>query len=735
MKKILVSLLSIMILMTAFPFVGRAEETTVDDVKMITVPFFSAGMWEMEWDFPYSDSYFLQSADFFSRDIAKASLGLTISAFREGGSSTVSNQYETYLGEAGFQNIYAFGYDQPTAPDTLSGVIASKKIGDFTLIAASPCGQGYEKEWGGNLNVGDSDRHEGFNIGAQVLEREILSYIEAQKLTGKLKLWISSFSRGAAVSNLAAADMTDSGIFEEVYAYLYAVPRTTRTEFGYPNICNICGAYDPVTQIPLESWGYFRYGWDLYLPSAETAAEYDELAASVDTVTQAVAHDIFRYNPELNYELHLIIEFLGEMFPDAGVYASDLQEEIMGLWTEADPDQLFQILETVFASLNDLDRRQEYSREVFLEYLDYVASVRLGDTRGSTALRDSVWASDQGMAANLMREHMPYIYLSWIFSDLTDTQLTEGSFSLHRLSVIGDVDVEIWQDDVLLNGLDRNGDVINTVSDRSVFAVRYGITTMVFIPSNDNFQVRIKTKDNTGFNYRLDSCYLPSTYGLSEGYHVALVTPGTYELRFLKYREEEVSPLRALEGIIRSDTVSDREYSPTLAMQILSEAENHVTVKGILTNAAIILIAVIVLLIVCLIIAIVHKKRKKIHGPYSPWYVIIPHFLLLILSVWLTVYLTEKLYLITTARSVFAAASGLILILLSLRGLIRNRYFPNILIMCIMLITALLNVFVYQQSQIVGEKPIINILYCLIMAVLAVLAATTFLIRRKRSLE
>ncbi|MBQ9031299.1 MAG: hypothetical protein IJ106_07595 [Parasporobacterium sp.] len=725
-RKITGAVLAVMILILAIPFSGKAAEEI-----MITVPFYSAGMWDMKWDFPYSDDYFLGSSDVFSRDLAKASLGLTISAFREEVASDILNQYETYLGTAGFTDIYSFGYDQPTSTETLSGVIASKKINDFTLIAVSPCGQGYGKEWGSNFYLGDGERHAGFDHGARILEQEIDSYLEAHHLSGKLKLWISSFSRGSAVSNLAAADLTESGQFEDVYAYLYAVPRTTKKEVGYVNIINICGAFDPVTQIPLESWGYFRNGWDLYLPAAETDADYESLINHVNDVTMTAAHDYFRNNPEWNYQIHLILEFLGEMFPTTEEYAEKLQEEIVSLWTEANPDQIFQILSAVFTSLDDLDLRQEYSRDVIISYLQYLAALRMQDTRGSSEQRDIAWASDQGMGANLMREHMPYIYLSWIFSDLPDDQLFEGSFATQRLAIIGDVDVEIWQGDQFLNRIDQNGKWTAGEDYRSVFAERSGLETMVFLPANDDFQVRIITRNPTGFSFRSDTCYLPSTYGASNGYHVVLATPGTYELDFFKYQDEP-GDLSALEGTILSDTVSDREYSPTLTMQLQTESDHHLTVTTILAGMTGFSLLFLLFLLVCLIIAIVHAVRKKVHGPYSPLYVIIPHCLVLLLFVWLTIYFTKTLYMIRYARMGFAAASGLVLLLLALRGLIRNRNLPNVLITMGMLGSSALNVLLYQPSQIAGAGTGINVLYCVIMAGLTALASSTFWIGRRK---
>ncbi len=50
-----------------------------------------------------------------------------------------------------FDNLYMYGYDKPTTEDSLSVIIGMKKIDDFTMIAAVACGQGYGKEWAGNI--------------------------------------------------------------------------------------------------------------------------------------------------------------------------------------------------------------------------------------------------------------------------------------------------------------------------------------------------------------------------------------------------------------------------------------------------------------------------------------------------------------------------------------------------------------------------------------------------------
>ena len=121
-------------------YITFAQEESYPDEKNITVPFYS--MQDiLTWQFPYSDLFFTVDSGEFRTELAKASIGLAISAFRNN-ELPMENQNKTYLGRAGFSNIYTFGYDQETDEDTLSGVIAMKKIGDFTLIAAAPCGQG-----------------------------------------------------------------------------------------------------------------------------------------------------------------------------------------------------------------------------------------------------------------------------------------------------------------------------------------------------------------------------------------------------------------------------------------------------------------------------------------------------------------------------------------------------------------------------------------------------------------
>ncbi len=102
--------------------ISFSEEGQIGHAKMISVPFPGVNEKASEWKFPYSDGFFSIPSDEFSITTARGSMGLTVSAFRSTKGS-LSLQYKTYLGNAGFTNIYAFGYDSPTSVDSLSGVI------------------------------------------------------------------------------------------------------------------------------------------------------------------------------------------------------------------------------------------------------------------------------------------------------------------------------------------------------------------------------------------------------------------------------------------------------------------------------------------------------------------------------------------------------------------------------------------------------------------------------------
>jgi len=744
LQKILPVILTLLLPACLFPLAVRGAEKELQ----ISVPCVNAVSHEvMDWKYPYTDDYFRESPEEFSLELARASMGLAISAFRNNGED-LEDQYETYLTAAGFTDLHTFGYDQETSADILSGVIGCKRIDDFILIAAAPCGQGYKKEWAGNLEVGNEERHVGFNKAAHILEAQLEDYIRDHKLSGRIKLWLTGFSRAAAVSNLTAADMIDSGRFEAVYAYLFGVPRTTRAEnhYDYEGIFNICGKYDPVPMIPAEHWGYERYGTDLYTPAQEMDSDYLIYTIYTNIVADELTGDLFRYNPEINYQLHLIIEFLNELFPTSAEYEEKFQDTIMGFWSEADPDRIGLILIAALSALEDLDQREAYSSDIFIDYMTYIMSQHLKENRNQ--VNYGFWNPEQTIAENVLREHMPYTYISWLFSDIDLEKLFNGPAITRRLSFFGNVDVEVWKDGLFINGLDMNGEIYfkdsleesgSSMSDEelfnyylsNVFIIRNGKETVVSLPADESYQVRILTDRQEQVVYYdvLSTPYI--TFGYSDTMFIQILQPGSYELSVEGVND--LTGLTVLEGGILNVLETDFVYSPTMVMSTESSAEKHLTIGSLLQILVYTLLFILLLLLVCFVIMIVHFiRRRRGHPQYSAWFVIIPHILVTGVFMLLTQFFTVNMFTIGRTREICAGLTMLAVFLLALRGLIRQKNIPNLIIAGLMLLLGFANLFLYQNSSLVSSSVLHFIIYCVCITAFTVLAASTFFRKGKR---
>ncbi|MBQ4617096.1 MAG: VWA domain-containing protein [Clostridia bacterium] len=143
-----------------------------------------------------------------------------------------------------------------------------------TLLAVVVRGtNGTIEEWSSNFDIGDlskdtSDddwvnvnRHKGFDVTATRIRRVLSAYIEAHRLhPASITYWVTGHSRGAAVANILGADLEREG--KRTFVYTFAAPATTldADTASYRTIFNIINEDDFVPCLPIESWGYHRYG-------------------------------------------------------------------------------------------------------------------------------------------------------------------------------------------------------------------------------------------------------------------------------------------------------------------------------------------------------------------------------------------------------------------------------------------------------------------------------------------
>ena len=174
--------------------------------------------------FYYTDDYFKQSSYTTQRQglsynpsLATMSLNLELSAW---GSPTQanylfkSNNVKDLLNKLDFKEFEAnddFKF-KPTN-DSIGAVLANKKLKvdqeDYTLLALAIRGGGYESEWASNVTLGTSGQHQGFDKASQDVLTFLDSYVIKHKIQGKIKLWLTGYSRAAATANLVAGSLNN----------------------------------------------------------------------------------------------------------------------------------------------------------------------------------------------------------------------------------------------------------------------------------------------------------------------------------------------------------------------------------------------------------------------------------------------------------------------------------------------------------------------------------------------
>ena len=645
-----------------------------ENVQMSEFPYLDTAKKAFTWSFPYSDEFFNVSPRKFSPGLAQGSLGLALSAFRST-SGVVKPQYKTYLSDAGFTDLYAFGYDKPTTTDSLSGIIGSKQTGKYTVIAVVTCGQGYGAEWAGNLKVGSGDVHQGFREAADLLIDHLNKYSEEHNITGEKKLWITGMSRAAAIGNLVAADMIESGDYKSVYAYLFGVPRTTKDPVPYNGIYNICGQFDPVSNMPLQTWGFERHGTDIYTPAQETDSYYLPLSNAASDTAETMTSVSFRNNPEINYQLHLIEEFLGMFFPTSEEYAERFQEIIMKKWKEPGVSHLAEILQASFKQMDDLSKRESQIASVLLNYATYVVGQHMRAQQRQ--IEDGSWMPFEGLDENIALEHRPCTYVEWLFSDSDPEKIYLSNLSYRRLIFNGDLSLEVYCRGHLIQTIDPDGNVdVNEGSGQKLFAMRNGHNLMICIPEEESYRLIFHTvKEQQKLIYYdvySDAAHLQTTGGkiywvdISRGQFALEIDPGK------KLPEPEITS-----GSAAVTASRDYKTSPVKMMRLeLKGAEpKYLTLDMIFRITRYTALSLLFLNFISNIVeVIVWRMRRRGHDSRSPdWFVILVLFICICIFTCMTLFLTFYLFPFSKARSMSAAIAIFFVAVMAFRGMVRYK--------------------------------------------------------------
>ncbi len=480
----------------------------------------------------FPDYPFFRPATQYDGNLAVMSLAMALSANRALNPSEESEEQfdpslhlEQFLTDAGFENIRKDDYSKETSMYTISMAMGARRMtaeGEepFTLIAIGVCGGGYKNEWQSNLTPGEGELHEGFLSASNLVIDRLAGYILTNGIQGRIKVWISGFSRAAAVSNVTAGLLVRDGVFpkEDVYAYTFATPAAVHDapESGYENIFNILNPMDIVPQVMPADWGFSRYGTDLYIP----VTEFSSIGELFTSTRADVARDTFgieaNYSPALNLRMRLLLSMIEDVAESREQYNAELQPAILSIMQRKNASNLLSTLRSLLLTAKDSGRESRINVDTLIDYILRVF--------GSALTRSEYRSANQNsgsLVRRLFNEHCEDAYLANV--DIIRVGAFEEDFAFTYVLIRGPVNVYLTSDVLpqYRTMLNSKGQVIvdpsliaSGITDQEYlreiadqyYMERIGDTSVIAVPHDDGFTIDWEAVRDGTLEIRLADC-------------------------------------------------------------------------------------------------------------------------------------------------------------------------------------------------------------------------------------
>ncbi len=211
---------------------------------------------------------------------------IEITEFAQTGGNDDPTTFGTLLGMSDSQyiNIVAEEYETDK-DDTTDFYVGHRNMvyngEEHEVIVVSIRGtNGTNEEWSSNFDIGaetngyyiaagyshpdwlNRENHKGFDVAANRVLKKLNAYIEEYvDSDAKKNILITGHSRGAAIANILGKHFEDDPAYNS-YTYTFATPNTTTASnaASYKTIFNVLNTDDIITFIPLESWGFSKFG-------------------------------------------------------------------------------------------------------------------------------------------------------------------------------------------------------------------------------------------------------------------------------------------------------------------------------------------------------------------------------------------------------------------------------------------------------------------------------------------
>ncbi len=405
----------------------------------------------------FTEYPFWQSAAQYDGNLAVMSLAMALSANRAldpaeepEADFDPSLHLEEFLTDAGFSHIRKDDYSKETSMYTISMAMGSKTMeregeAPFTLIAIGVCGGGYKNEWQSNMTPGSGEIHEGFLSASELVIDRLAGYILTNGIQGRIKIWISGFSRAAAVSNVTAGLLVRDGMFpkEDVFTYTFATPAAVLNppESGFENIFNIINPMDLVPQVMPADWNFGRFGQDRFIP----VTEFSSVGETFTDARARIARQTFgveaNYSPALNLRMRLLLSMILDVAQNRERYNATLQPAVVGIMQKKNASNLLSTARSLMLTVRDNGAAGRMNVDTLVDYVFRVFGNVLTRTEFDEANQNS-----GGFAFRLFNEHCEDAYLANV--DLIRAGTFEDDFAFTYVLIRGPVNVFLSNLDV-----------------------------------------------------------------------------------------------------------------------------------------------------------------------------------------------------------------------------------------------------------------------------------------------
>ena len=260
------------------------------------------------YDFTFDPAHFSRSSTEYNHDLAIVSMAMVLAVQSNGSlNEEVLNRIYSDFGfhTAGSDVYTVYDHNDNNAVACTISVREVEENGvTYKLIAVNTRGGNYGSEWVGNFDVGSGDEHRGFANAGRTLVDDIEDFCRKNGIdleNDNVKLWMTGFSRSAAVTNYAAHMMNEKyrdwgKSVDDIYVYTFATPNNVvsngeNPQTGNENIFNIVSLDDLVPRVPFDGWGYSKYGVTLTLPEYGSE-EADQMINTLKDITGGEYSDL-----------------------------------------------------------------------------------------------------------------------------------------------------------------------------------------------------------------------------------------------------------------------------------------------------------------------------------------------------------------------------------------------------------------------------------------------------------